>query len=101
MNIMYLKTKELLFQANMAKEGDSNSRVQTDPQTQFLIFACFMVWGNVFKVRKVLRGILCIEKQIRKNIFLNLGKLGIFQVFQPVLPQKSGSPIHLKLLFGT
>ena len=31
--------------------------VETGPQTQFFsIFAGFMVWGNVFKVRKVLMG---------------------------------------------
>ena len=62
-----------------------------------------MVSGNVFKVRKVLMEHPVHSETNYKKYFPEPREIGNFSswdhIFQPVLPQKSGSPIHLKLLF--
>ena len=66
---------------------------ETGPRTQFSqFFAGFMVWVNILRFI-----LICIQKHIRKNIFLNLGHFSSFgHIFQPELPKNSGSLIHLK-----
>ena len=51
MNIIYLKTKQLLYQSNMAREIERVKRegtVETDPQTQFSQFLLVLWFGGMY-----------------------------------------------------